>query len=161
MTLSVKLYLAEVRADLSELKTSYGLDFFEENPPGFMMVSHIVLDKLPVSVRKEISHRVDNNYPSIKQIFEIYSDAIGTLTIAKKAQYTTQNRSHRKELAAAPNFRSHKKDEVTLQNFATSKQELQCKLCDARGHNISWCDKLTTFYCKNTEVSRTESVHTL
>ena len=67
--LSVKHYLAEVQADLLELKTSYGLDFFEENTPGFMLVSHIILNKLPVSVRKEISHRVGNNYPSLKQTF--------------------------------------------------------------------------------------------
>ena len=140
----MKRYLAKVQADFSELKTSNRLDFFEENTPGFMLVSHIVLDKLPLRVRREISHRVGNNYPSLKQIFENYTDAIGALTIAKKAQCTTQNISHGKEQAAAPNFWYHEKDEATLQNFATSTQELQCKLCNARGHNMCRCDKFTT-----------------
>ena len=54
-----------------------------------MSVSHIVLDKLPVSVRREISYRVGNNYPSLKQIFENYNDAIDTLTIAKKKKLNT------------------------------------------------------------------------
>ena len=144
----MKRYLAEVRTDLFELKTSYGLDFGEENTPGFMLVSHIVLDKLPVSVTREISHRVSNNYPSLKQIFENYSDTIGALTITKKDQYTTQNRSHGKEQAVAPNFRYYGKDEATLQNFATSTQELQCKLCDTRGHNMGCCDKFTTYIAR-------------
>ena len=48
--LSVKHYLAEAQADFLELKTSYRLDFFEENTPRFMLVNHIVLDKLPMSV---------------------------------------------------------------------------------------------------------------
>ena len=59
--------------------------FFEENTPGFILVSHIVLDKLPVNVRKEISHSGGNNYPSLKQNFESNNDPIGVLTIAKKA----------------------------------------------------------------------------
>ena len=82
--------------------------------PLYQLVSHIVSDKLPVSIRREISYRVDNNYPSLKQLFENYCDAIGALTVAKQAQYTIQNRSHGKEQAFAPNFRYHEKDEAAL-----------------------------------------------
>ena len=140
--LSVKCSLAEVWADLSELKTSYGLDFFKENAPGFMLVSHIELDNLPVSVRREISHRVGNLF---KQIFENYSDAIDTLTVAKKLN--TQHRTDSTE----KNKLLHQISGTTkiigqlYRILALTTQELQGKLCDARGHNMNRCNKFTTY----------------
>ena len=45
--INMKQFLSETRADLSELRTSYNLDFFEEETPGFRIISHIIFAKLP------------------------------------------------------------------------------------------------------------------
>ena len=45
--INVKQFLSEIRADLSELRPSYNLEFFEEETPGFRIISHIVFAKLP------------------------------------------------------------------------------------------------------------------
>ena len=64
----MKRYLTEVRTDLSELKILYGFDFFEENALRFMTA----ILKLSVNLRREIIHRVGNNYSSLKQILNDY-----------------------------------------------------------------------------------------
>ena len=77
--INVKQFLSETRADLLELKTSYNLDFFEEETPGFRIISHIIFAKLPSILQRELVHKVDTNYPTIKDIFDNYNETIKTL----------------------------------------------------------------------------------
>ena len=69
---NIKSFLSEIQADLSELKTLYNLDFFEENTPGYELLSHIIFSKLPPTLQKELIRKVDSNYPKINQIFDSY-----------------------------------------------------------------------------------------
>ena len=41
--INVKQFLSETRADLSGLRTSYNLDFFEEETPGFRIISYKII----------------------------------------------------------------------------------------------------------------------
>ena len=77
--INVKRFLSETRADLSDLKISYNLDFFEEETPGFRIISHIVFTKLPTILQMELVHKVGTNYPTIKDIFDNYNENIKTL----------------------------------------------------------------------------------
>ena len=77
--INVKQFLSETRADLSELRTSYNLDFFEEETPRFRIINHIVFAKLPTILQKELVHKVGTNYPTIKDIFDNYNENIKTL----------------------------------------------------------------------------------
>ena len=77
--INVKQFLSEIRADLSELRTSYNLDFFEEETPGFKIISHIVFAKSPSILQRELVHKVGTNYPTIKDIFDNYNENIKTL----------------------------------------------------------------------------------
>ena len=77
--INVKQFLSETHADLSELRTSYNLDFFEEETPGFRIISHIVFAKLPSILQRELVHKVCTNYPTIKDIFDNYNENIKTL----------------------------------------------------------------------------------
>ena len=77
--INVKQFLSETRADLSELRTSYNLDFFEEETPGFRIISHIVFAKLPSILPRDLVHKVGTNYPTIKDIFDNYNENIKTL----------------------------------------------------------------------------------
>ena len=77
--INVKQFLSETRADLSELRTSYNLDFFEGETPGFRIISHIIFAKLPSILQRELVHKVGTNYPTIKDIFDNYNETIKTL----------------------------------------------------------------------------------
>ena len=86
--INVKEFLSETRADLSELGTSYNLDFFEEETPGFRIISHIVFAKLPSILQRELVHKVGTNYPTIKDVFDSYNENIKTLIkTSRKKQF--------------------------------------------------------------------------
>lgn len=46
-------------------------------------MSYTICEKLPVMLRKEIIRIVGNNYPSLNDIFDNYSEVIRTLEIIK------------------------------------------------------------------------------
>lgn len=140
---AVKRYLAEVRADLSELRTSYLIDFFEENSPGFLLVSHIIYEKLPVALRREINHRVGTSYPSLTQIFENYNEAVRALSRNKKLFRVTENPS--KNDKGQVKTYEKKNGDAALQNFTTSSSGAYCKLCTSRGHTMLKCTKFASY----------------
>ena len=74
----LRTYVNECRAVVHELK-QYNVDFLEEDSAGFKFLSHIIFNKLPVSVKKELIHRVNDNYPTLNHLFENYRDIIKTL----------------------------------------------------------------------------------
>ena len=131
--------------DLSELKTSYDIDFFQDGQSGFLLISHIIFSKLPGILQKELIGRVGNNYPAIKQIFENCSDIIKTLVkmnLNKKLE----------SFHTLKNFRPLEKRNKsvtdpapvsTLENFAmnANKNTPNCKLCNSDGHKIRYYSK--------------------
>ena len=78
-SLSTKSFLPEIKADLSELKTSYNLDFLEENTPSYELISPINFSKLPSTLQKEFIREVDSNYPKINQICDSRNEVIKPL----------------------------------------------------------------------------------
>ena len=79
----VRHFLAETRANLSELKGSYGLDFLEENSPGNKYLGYSIFSKLPSELKKELIHAVGTNYPTLNHILDKYADVVKTLVITK------------------------------------------------------------------------------
>ena len=80
---NVKSFMVKLRADLSELNTSFGYDCLEENSFGCALLSHIVFNKLPKSLQKELISRNETNYPNINEVFATYNEAIKTLVKTK------------------------------------------------------------------------------
>ena len=76
-----KLYLSEVRCILSDL-TSFKCDL-TGSEPAMRLVSHIIFHKLPYAVKQELARKLNNNYPTIKEIYSNYVDVIKTLGINK------------------------------------------------------------------------------
>ena len=143
---NVKQYLDEIKADLSELNTSYDIIFFEESESGFLLISHIIFSKLPGILQKELISKVGDNYPTIKQIFENYRDIIRTLVKTNTYKRTSESPY------LSENFRHLERrnkpvvDETptsTLENFATNagKYNLHSRLCNIDGHKISYGTK--------------------
>lgn len=130
---SARAFLNEMRALLYELK-SLKLDFFTADSPGSVLVSHIVFNKLPFAIKRELTHRTRSNYPTITEIFESYNEVIKTLnktvfvksdtgmytgTSTEKSQNKiVENKNNNKK----PYFKS-KFNEATLQNFKTNAEQ--------------------------------------
>ena len=51
----------------------------EEDTAGCKQLSHIVFSKLPTSAKRELVHKVDDNYPFLNHIFDNYREIIKTL----------------------------------------------------------------------------------
>ena len=75
---NVRQYLNETRAILYELQ-SYNVDLLLDNTAGSKLASHIVFSKLPNIIKKELVHKVNSNYPSLKDLLENYNDIIKTI----------------------------------------------------------------------------------
>ena len=140
--INVKQFLSETRADLSELRTSYNLDYFVEETPGFRIICHIVVAKLPSILQRELVHKVGTNYPTIKDIFDNYNESIKTLIkTSRKNDFNLErnNAYPSKEKKNSP--KAERKNVSALENFTTRVDSIPscCKLCKKEGHPISRC----------------------
>ena len=68
---NIKIYLNEVRAYLSKLRT-HGFDLLEPGTAGHSLISHIIFNKFPAVVKREFIHVLDKNYPTITKILDSY-----------------------------------------------------------------------------------------
>ena len=55
------------------------LIFFHEDSSGNILISHMIMNKLPKIVVKELINKINNNYPSLEQIFNSYNKVLKTL----------------------------------------------------------------------------------
>ena len=76
----LRTYVNECRAIIHDLK-QYNIDLMGEDTAGckLLKISHIIFSKLPTSVKRELVHKVDNNHPSLTEIFENYREIIKTV----------------------------------------------------------------------------------
>ena len=148
---SVKVYLNEIKSYLYELK-SHELNLLEENTAGHKFVSHIVFNKLPVAVKKELVHKVMDNYPTITDIFAHYNEVIKTLskTTSVKKKIFVKPSSKPNEGYSSSFFRhkNSKEGKSTVENFKSVNikvNKLICKLCSAEGHTLGKCSNFTNY----------------
>ena len=161
--LDARSYINECRSMVQELK-QYKVDLLVKDSAGCKLLSHIIFSKLPPSIKKELVHKVNNNYPSISDLFDHYNEIIKTLmrtssmrreTVDKKDNAKPKNGSgngkpFRKDQKASFGFKGIKP--ATLENFSTSALEKKdvksdnkfCKFCNTSGHNMSNCSVFET-----------------
>ena len=139
--INVKQFLSETRVDLSELRTSYKLDFLEEETPGFRIISHIVFAKLPTILQRELVHKVGTNYPTIKDIFDNYNENIKTLIKTSRKNNFNPERNNANPSKGKNNPKAESKNVSALENFTTRADRIPscCKLCKKEGHPMSCC----------------------
>ena len=148
--INVKQFLSETRADSSELRTSYKLDFFEEETPGFRIISHIVFAKLPSILQKEFVHKVGTNYPTIKDTFDNYNENIKTLIKTnRKNNFNPERNNAYPSQDKTNNPKAEIKNVSALENFTTKADSIPscCKICKKEGHPMSRC---STYACAQT-----------
>ena len=103
---SSKMYLNEMRSYLHELKT-HNIDLLQDETAGHSLISHIVFNKLPVNLRRELIHRTSNNYPSLDEVFYLYNEAIKTLKTTTFLKKKTGNKQFSKQSTVTGNSSSN------------------------------------------------------
>ena len=164
----VRIYINECRALLHELKT-YKVDLLRPGNAGCRLVSHIIFSKLPASLRRELVHKIDSNYPSVVDLFEHYNELVKTLVRTSRASDATnvsksagkpkwkQNKAHVQSGTAEGKDKPNKQTDSTLENFQTSslpsqtvsntakgngtEKDRYCKFCAIKGHSMLACSK--------------------
>ena len=71
-------FLNEARAILHDLK-GHNVDFFTEDSAGNKLIAHIIYSKLPLAFKRELKNILNINYPSIKDVFDNYTQVLRTL----------------------------------------------------------------------------------
>ena len=161
--MDVRSYINDCRSMVQELKL-YKVDLLEKNSAGCKLLSHIIFSKLPPSIKKELVHKVDNNYPSISDLFNHYSEIIKTLMRTSSIRRETNGDKKDSNSLKSKNFAANGKDKkeqklafgfkaATLENFNTSTSEKKdvaksdskfCKFCNVSGPNMSSCNVFKT-----------------
>ena len=120
---SSKMYLNEMRSYLHELKT-HNIDLLQDGTAGHSLISYIVFNKLPVNLRRELIHRISNNYPSLDEVFCLYNEAIKTLKKTTFLKKKTGNKQSSKQSTVSSNSSSNSstsknkgETKSTMQNF--------------------------------------------
>ena len=106
------------------------------------LLSHIIFSKLPTSAKRELIHKVDDNYFSLNHIFANYRDIIKTLVRVSQHWVSSgkpDNRFHSKsnshglakqfprQQTPSKTSPTHNSSPLTLENFGTSMLNVESK----------------------------------
>ena len=135
----LRTYVNECRSIIHDLK-QYDIDLMEEDTAGCKLLSHIIFSKLPTSVKRELVHKVDNNYPSLSEIFENYREIIKTLVRISKPRESNAksengfrhrgnshglNKETPKQQTPTKANPTNNSSPLTLENFNTSMSNVE------------------------------------
>lgn len=162
---SVKLFVSDFKSILYDLK-SQNLDFFVENSAGNVMVSHILYLRLPEELKAELAHHLNDNYPSISDIFSSVNDCIKTLQRTRsKSDFNPdyvrkfgkssnnfegskrfsapalQNFNVRAGCSSSPENRLSHSNSKIIRSVSVKEVRKPCKLCGQCSHWMRDCDK--------------------
>lgn len=150
----VRLYVAEIRSILNDLKKSYKTDLRSPGTGGYKLVSSIIYAKLPSAIQRELIAKVDSNYPTMDHIFDNIKAIIKTLNQVKpkKSEPPKSERAESNKHNVNKNFRPENRpvpeNKPALENFATSANrgsvQHHCKFCDKSGHTSYYCTQYKT-----------------
>lgn len=134
---STLIFVNEVRGILADLKI-FECDVLSENS-AIIIVSHVIFGKLPVPFKRELVRKVNNNYPTLQQIFDNHVDVVETLKVGSLARSVKHDRprdfsepdpKHRPEMSAKPLFANA---------AVTTFDRKICKFCLGLSHSMLNC----------------------
>ena len=137
----LRTYINKCRAIIHDLK-QYDIDLLKEDIAGCKLLSHIIFSKLPTSVKRELVHKVDDNYSSLNHIFDNYWEIIKTLvrifqprlsSVRPDNSFRSKGNSHGltkqspKQQTPSKASPTHNSSPLTLENFNTSMSNAESK----------------------------------
>jgi len=140
--LETKIFINDARCVIADLKV-YNYDLLKEKSAN-AVVSNVIFSKLPSVFQQELIRKVDDNYPSVQQVFENYVEVINILNLKKsKAQMHLEESVDSSGLVNRTVAVADSKPKKFLANFK-GKQRF-CKLCASTGHSMVQCNRYVGF----------------
>ena len=152
---NLRMYIAEVKSILNDLKKSYAADLFVAG--GYLLARKIVFDKIPPAIQKALMETCDTNYPTLDQIFDNIRQVIATVGVINR-KYDLRSNNNKYEfknpqgnsgsISGGHNRSSHSKG--TLENFQTNigagnkAKKPHCRFCENEDHATHACIKYKT-----------------
>ena len=144
--MSTKIYLSEIKCILSDLEI-YS-KFLLKEPTSKEFISHIVFAKLPLPFRKELVRKIDNNYPSIDDIFANYLSIIKTLCMRQNKTFENpiSDTKFEKDVPTPSNMPTIAHNSANNQKtYKKTEFKRNCKWCNCVGHTMSTCSRFPTY----------------
>jgi len=103
--------------------------------------SHIVFHKLPIQFQQELVRKLNNNFPSLKDIIENYVDVINLRP--PKANLSESEKSHVPSIAFRSTTAGSKRDYSGQRAKYDSSRDVPkfCKFCATPGHTMLNCQR--------------------
>ena len=141
--LDTKLYISEVRCLVADLKL-HGIDLLSEGPCK-KLTSHIVVSRLPVTFKRELAQKLNNNFPDIDDIFEHYVEVIRTLNMrVSNSDNFKFNPVSNSAVAKLTKVEKNDKPAADQKNESKFDQKKSCKFCNGIGHSMFHCRKYSS-----------------
>ena len=139
--IKLEQYIAEVRANLLDLKNHYSCDLTEEKSGGYQFVSHLIFSKLPFEFQNALINKVSNSYPTWNHIYEHHVEIINNLRRyrRKKNEFIPKNKKPQHNPAPANNSDNFATATAKV-NMTNNDKKYHCRLCIADGHTSSHCN---------------------
>ena len=116
-------YINECRAIVYELR-QYKVDLLDKDAAGCKLLSHIIFGKLPVSVKRELVHKVNCNYPAIGDLFDHYKDIVQTLI--RTSNYKPSAKTDKKD--SRESLKMHSRLQINLVKILRYQRNLPRQL---------------------------------
>ena len=133
---ALRTFCTQMKANLWELKSSYGLNFMVRETTGEKLVSHIVFDKLPDFFKREMIRLSSINYPSISFLIEHFSECTWNKLVDRPKPTVCK--------ANPP----HCRNKTCLQNVNINSvprcEVFKCNLSDSNAQFLSMCPRFPT-----------------
>ena len=137
-----RVYIANVRNHLHNLKTHYNIDLVDKDSGGHKFLSHIIFSKFSIELRQAFSRECKSDYPTFSQILDTYSKVINSL-IRNRRKKSAQKPPPKSGNFSKPWQNKNPNDNTPTLNFAVAEASkpiiLHCRFCNIDGHSNVGC----------------------
>ena len=168
-----RVYIADVRNALHNLKTHYQIDLLDEDTGGHKFLSHIIFSKLSKELRQAFSWELRTDYPTFSKILGCYSKVINSVVRNRNPNHVSKYPSSKPGNLSKPwqNRNPNNSAPTNVQtptlNFAVPEASktaaavtgkladpskppaeppvLHCRFCNVDGHTSLHCSNFPTY----------------
>ena len=152
--INAKLYISNIKVYIYDLK-ALGVNYMAAEAIGSSLIAHIIFSKLPSLLKRELTHKCANNYPTLSQIFDNYGDCVAAIV---RTQPSKIIKTEKPDIKIPPFKKIPKKvpaimpPQSSLQSFQVATKggnkkftPPPCKLCGEQSHTMSKCAHYATY----------------
>ena len=143
-----RVYIANVRNHLHNLKTHYQVDLEDKDSGGHKFLSHIIFSKFSSELRQAFVRECKTSYPTFSQILDTYGRVINSL-IRNRRQKPANRPPPKSSNFSKPWHNKNPNDNTPTLNFAVTETSkpliLHCRFCNVDGHSNVSCPNFVSY----------------